>query len=360
MVGTELKNQVKYLLKKGDVKRAIELLSKYYPTQLIVLSSRVYKNDSDFHEGFLTHEEYMVNRNRLTQSILFKLENIEIHIKYPKNKKANFYKYLSLMMMPFLDWAKLWALTVSFSVNISVIFISLLPLLEFPVLPIGQEGISVNLGVQAVGKEVDNTPPAKTEPKETPSPPPKQESIPNKAEEETPSKDVITDDNSKEIALKKEKERKKKEEELQKRKKEEADIKKRIEEEARRKKAQEEARRKAQAEAKRKEEAAVADELGSLFGGGNESKGSKGLSGNQGNPTGDPNSDILKGVSAGAGNSVGGGLRGRGLLNTPKINDDFNMPGKIVIKVCVDASGKVISADFTHVGSTTSNSQLVG
>ena len=65
------------------------------------------------------------------------------------------------------------------------------------------------------------------------------------------------------------------------------------------------------------------------------------------------------GVSAGAGSAVGGGLRGRGIINTPKITDDFNKPGKVVIKVCVDTNGQVISANFTQRGSTTTDSQLV-
>ena len=67
----------------------------------------------------------------------------------------------------------------------------------------------------------------------------------------------------------------------------------------------------------------------------------------------------MEGVSAGAGSSVGGGLSGRGILNAPKVNDDFNKPGKIVLKVCADESGQVTSAEFTQRGSTTTDSQLV-
>ena len=292
-----------------------------------------------------------------------------------KNKRKGFYTSLFLHMI--------------------LLVLALLPLLTFPTPPPGQEGILVNLGVQDVGQGEENAPPAKApeptpEPEETPPPPPEPEPepeptppepepIPEPVVEETPPKEVLTDDNSKEIALQKEKERKKKEEERQKRlederrkrEQQEADRKKRAVEEAKRKKAQEEARskaeaaaeakRKAEAEAKRRaEEAAVKDEIGGLFGGGSgPGKGNTGTSGNQGDPNGDPNSSILEGVSAGAGSSVGGGLRGRGILNSPKINDDFNKPGKVVVKVCVDASGKVISADFTQRGSTTTDSQLV-
>jgi outer membrane biosynthesis protein TonB len=302
-----------------------------------------------------------------------------------KNKKKGFYTSLIL--------------------HILLLVLALLPLLTFPVPPPGQEGILVNLGTPDVGQGEENAPPAKAEPapsKPEPAPtppPPEPEPIPEptppepepipEAPVEAPPKEVITDDNSKEIALQKEKERKKKEEDRLKKleedrikkEKRDAERKKKAEEDARRKKAQEEARKKAaaEAEAKRKADEArrkaaaeaaakakaeadaraeAADLIGNL-GGSGPGKGKTGTSGNQGDPNGDPNSNILEGVSAGAGSSVGGGLRGRGILNKPGIKDDFNKPGKVVMKVCVNASGRVISATFTQRGSTTTDSQLV-
>ena len=40
------------------------------------------------------------------------------------------------------------------------------------------------------------------------------------------------------------------------------------------------------------------------------------------------------------------------------MTDNTQKTGRVVIRVCVDASGKVTSADFTQRGSTTSDSQL--
>jgi len=51
-------------------------------------------------------------------------------------------------------------------------------------------------------------------------------------------------------------------------------------------------------------------------------------------------------------------LRGRGILNSPKITDDFNRGGKIVIKVCVDSAGNVTSATYTQRGSNSGDSTL--
>lgn len=299
-----------------------------------------------------------------------------------KNKKKGFYTSLFL--------------------HLALLILALLPLLTFPTPPPGQEGILVNLGMPDVGQGEENAPPAKAvkpkkseptpppppEPEVEPEPeptPPEPEPIPEPVVDPTPPKEVITDDNSKEIALQKERERKKREEDRERRlederkKKEqrEADRKKQQREEAERKKAREEARKKAEAKekadaerraaeaaakAKAEREAAAkaeADELGSLFGGGSGSgKGKTGTSGNQGDRNGDPNSSNLEGVSAGAGSSVGGGLRGRGILNAPKVNDDYNRPGIIVIKVCVDGSGRVTSATYTQKGSNSANSTL--
>ncbi len=303
-----------------------------------------------------------------------------------KNKRKGFYTSLFL--------------------HLALLILALLPLLTFPTPPPGQEGILVNLGMPDVGQGEENAPPAKAvepikseptpppppepEPEVEPEPeptPPEPEPIPEPVVDPTPPKEVITDDNSKEIALQKERERKKREEdrerrledEKKKREQREADRKKQAEAEAdaKRKKAQEEARKKAEAKAKadaerRAAEAAAkakaereaaakaeADELGSLFGGGSGSgKGKTGSSGNQGDPNGDPNSSNLEGVSAGAGSSVGGGLRGRGILNAPKVNDDYNRPGIIVIKVCVDGNGRVTSATYTQKGSNSANSTL--
>ena len=57
--------------------------------------------------------------------------------------------------------------------------------------------------------------------------------------------------------------------------------------------------------------------------------------------------------------SMNGDLSKRKVLKVPQIVDDSQKQGKAVIKICVDASGKVVSADYTQMGSTTSDQHLV-
>jgi hypothetical protein len=125
-----------------------------------------------------------------------------------------------------------------------------------------------------------------------------------------------------------------------------------------------EAKRQAQAESQRKaaEEAQRQEAYnntkktyGDLLGG--SGKGNTGKPGSQGDPNGDPNSDILEGISKGSGR-VGGGLGKRGVLREPQINDRSQKTGLVVISVCVDKRGKVIKAEYTQKGSTTTDSEL--
>ncbi|MBT8219542.1 MAG: hypothetical protein KJP00_06950, partial [Bacteroidia bacterium] len=79
--------------------------------------------------------------------------------------------------------------------------------------------------------------------------------------------------------------------------------------------------------------------------------------GNQGNTDGDPDSDKLSGISSGSG-TIGGGLENRGGAG-PKIEDQSQEQGKVVIKICIDSSGRVVSANYTQGGSTTTNRTLI-
>ena len=124
-----------------------------------------------------------------------------------------------------------------------------------------------------------------------------------------------------------------------------------------------EANQKASQEAQRRAEAAKQQEAynstkksyGDLFGG--NGRGNTGKPGSQGDPSGDPNSSALEGISKGRGR-VGGGLGNRGVLYEPKISDGSQKTGRVVISVCVDKKGKVIKADYTQKGSTTTDSEL--
>lgn len=87
-------------------------------------------------------------------------------------------------------------------------------------------------------------------------------------------------------------------------------------------------------------------------------KGNNNSSGNQGTNAGDPDGKALEGISKGTGR-VGGGLAGRGVQYAPTFTDNSQKTGKVSLAICVNSTGKVVSADFTQKGSTTSDSYLI-
>lgn len=110
------------------------------------------------------------------------------------------------------------------------------------------------------------------------------------------------------------------------------------------------AREKAAAEKQAREQAAIAkaNQLGSLFG-----KSGTGTTGS-GTTQGEGSSGV---TTAGKGTSGGNDwlLKGRKLLKAlPKPSADFNQEGVVVVKISVDASGKVVSAVAT-TGTTISD-----
>jgi outer membrane biosynthesis protein TonB len=258
--------------------------------------------------------------------------------------------------------------TISVIVHILLILLALLPLLTFPDPPPGQEGILVNLGLPDVGEGDENAAPAEAVEADEPEPEEAQpETQTEEVEEDQPeeepaksepepveTKEVVTSEDPDEIALKKEKERKKKEADAKReaeRKAEEAKAKAEAERKAK------EAKAKAEAERKAKEASDLKNELSGLFGDG-DGKGNTGTAGNQGDPDGDPSSDKLEGISTGSG-QVGGGLSNRGVVKIPKPRDSSQKAGKVVMKVCINQSGKVISAEFTQRGSTIADQGLI-
>ena len=52
-------------------------------------------------------------------------------------------------------------------------------------------------------------------------------------------------------------------------------------------------------------------------------------------------------------------ISSRQVLKKPNIVDNTQKEGRVVIKICVDGSGKVISANYTQVGSTTTDAHLI-
>ncbi|MEP7321667.1 MAG: hypothetical protein ABI761_07095 [Saprospiraceae bacterium] len=250
-------------------------------------------------------------------------------------------------------------------INVLLLLILFLPLLKFPIPPPGMEGILVSFGLPDQGKG-DDKPMTQNETKEVPPLPPSEskpekpkpdevKAPPVKPENSKPTKapdpKVLTTEDPDVAALKK----KQKEDALK--ASEEEKTRKAAEAEAKRQVAAEQARKQAEADAAAKEKADLENakkQYGDVFGSG---KGSTTKPGNQGDPNGDPNSDNLKGISTGSG-KVGGGLNGRGVAYEPNISENSQKTGRVVINVCVDNKGKVISAKYTQKGSTTTDATL--
>lgn len=263
----------------------------------------------------------------------------------------------------------------SIIIHVLLLLLLILPLISFPDPPPGQSGVLVSFGEPDQGANDERAAPSLPEPAEEvieeeveeekveevkPEPKP----VPAKPKPQ-PAKKVNTDINSKEIAIKKQKEIERNEkqkvidQQLEFEKQEELKEQQRKAEIARKKKAMADAKQRAEAEAKRKRDAeaqALRDAISSgLSGAGS---GNNGNPGDQGQPDGDPSGTALDGISTGAG-EIGGALGNRGVLYKPKITHNTQKTGDVVVKVCVNSAGKVVSADFTQNGSTTADSGLV-
>ena len=124
----------------------------------------------------------------------------------------------------------------------------------------------------------------------------------------------------------------------------------------------------AAAETQRRAEQAAKDKFSGRFGTGSSSgtnggggtgsgQGNTGKPGNQGQPDGDPNSKVLEGMGHGAGTINGFGSRG--VRSAPRLQENSQKQGRVVLSVCVDASGNVVSADYKAVGSNSNDSDLI-
>ena len=254
---------------------------------------------------------------------------------------------------------------VSFTVHAIILLLAVLPFLQYEVPPPGQQGVLVSFGAPDMGSG-DDRPDTQQEEMVEPEPPseseeevvepveevveetsPPEEAIPEPQPEV--QEDVVTKDEPDLVAIEK-----KKEEERQKAL-EEAERERKLEEARKKAQAEQEAREKAEAEAKKKAEYEKAKkQFGDSFGGG---KGETDKPGNQGDPNGDPDASRLEGISTGSG-VVGGGLGDRGVVYEPKIDDNSQKTGTVVVRVCVGRDGEVVSADYTQKGSTTADSEL--
>lgn len=85
-------------------------------------------------------------------------------------------------------------------------------------------------------------------------------------------------------------------------------------------------------------------------------EGDTGQPGDQGSNDGDPNSTNRTG--GGQGNGVSFSLSGRSMLGAPRIQDNSQEEGKVVVDIIVDNTGKVVRATPGARGSTTASSIL--
>ncbi len=108
-----------------------------------------------------------------------------------------------------------------------------------------------------------------------------------------------------------------------------------------------------EAEKRRKQEAAKKSFTDAFGGSGDGNSNSS-----QGDPKGDPEGSPLEGLISGKGN-VGIGLADRGVLYEPEINENSQRVGRIVVRVCVNAQGKVTEASYTQKGSTSTDLSLI-
>lgn len=93
----------------------------------------------------------------------------------------------------------------------------------------------------------------------------------------------------------------------------------------------------------------------------NPNQGDGNTNGDKGNPNGSLESNIYGDITGpGLGDSgKGWGLNGRQLGNKPTPTNEQQVFGKVTVKIKVGKNGKVINAEFSSKGSTTTNSYLV-
>ncbi len=244
----------------------------------------------------------------------------------------------------------------STGLHVLLIILAFIPFLTYPDPPPGQPGILVNLGMPDVGqgeenarqKEVEETTTAEEKVVEEPTKKEEVEKVKPKPEKkkkkktETKKKKVITSEDPAAVALKKEKARKAAEKAEAERKAQEAAAKK-AEEERKAREAAEKARKAREAEIARKkrEGEKFGEDLGGAFGNG-KGKGNTGKPGNQGDPSGDPNANNTVGKGSGTVHGFGN----RGFQRPNKIKEKFPEEGVIIVKVCVNKEGKILSANY--------------
>ncbi|MEZ4969694.1 MAG: energy transducer TonB [Flavobacteriaceae bacterium] len=249
--------------------------------------------------------------------------------------------------------------TILLSVLLLLLFYIGLTYMDPPI----ENGISVNFGTTDFGSgRVQPKERIKSEPLNTPIKEPKVqeekveevvEKVPEeKVAKEKPAEKILTQENEESILIKQQQEAKRKADEAAKKAKAEAE---RL------------AQEKREAEERvRKEQQAKKSKLDELIGGINKSEGTASggegddnKTGDKGQPDGDPYATSYYG-SPGSGSGTGGyGLNGRSLVNKGKVQQECNQEGRVVVKIVVDRSGKVVSATPGVRGTTNTHPCLL-
>ena len=81
--------------------------------------------------------------------------------------------------------------------------------------------------------------------------------------------------------------------------------------------------------------------------------------GNQGSPTGSPDSDNYSNALSQGGGGVTWSLEGRNPISLPKPEYKYQVEGTVVVRIRVDRNGKVISAEAGVRGSNTADTRLL-
>jgi len=212
-----------------------------------------------------------------------------------------------------------------------------------------ENGIAVNFGTMEFGSgEVQPTEPVRSEPREVVSQPEPQEvAEPAESEEtvveEAPVEEVLTSNDEETIKLRQQQEAKRKAQEEAEKAKAEA-------ERITREKREAEERKRQEQEAKKKSVDALIGGIGKSDGTTTGSEGDDDRAGDKGQPDGDPYASSYYG-SPGSGTG-GYGLSGRSLANKGKVQQDCNEEGRVVVRITVDRSGKVVKAEPGVKGTT--------
>ncbi|WP_224483842.1 energy transducer TonB family protein [Robertkochia aurantiaca] len=226
-----------------------------------------------------------------------------------------------------------------------------------------ENGITVNFGSMDTGSgriqpkekiKAEKQPEPKKE-EQQPEPEPAK-SEPEAAPAEPEGEKVLTSEEEETVKIKKAEEERKRQLAEAERKKAEAE---RLERERQEEAARLERERKAEEERIRKEQEAKKRQLDELMGGLNNSDGTASgnegdddLPGDKGQLDGDPYANSYFGASGSGSGGVGYGLNGRSLVSGDKYVQDCNESGRVVVKIEVDRSGRVIRATPGVKGST--------